>query len=401
MRRIHGAVAAVVCGALALAGCGAGSGQPAAQLTGTPVAASAGGQAPVLIQASPAPLRGDERLQTLTMAQPYRPKPPNGGTDDYRCFIVDPRLTGPAYLTGTQFLPQNPAVVHHAIFFSIPPQLAASAATREASTPGLGWTCFGGDGVNPDQTLTINQAPWLGAWAPGSREGLIPAGLGRELPAGSLVVMQVHYNLLNTPPGADLSDRSSMRLRLAPITSAKIKPLTTVLLTAPVELPCTAAETGGLCDRDTAIVDVMHRFGTDSGRVVSGLQLLCGDQRQGPRPGPTQTCLREVVTPGVVRSVAGHMHLLGRSIKVELNPGTPRARVLLDNHNYNFDNQNASWLTKPAKLTPGDQLKITCTHDAALRSQLPELDRLKARYVVWGEGTSDEMCLGVLSLTAT
>ena len=31
-----------------------------------------------------------------------------------------------------------------------------------------------------------------------------------------------------------------------------------------------------------------------------------------------------------------------------------------------------------------------------LRTQLPQLRPLKPRYVVWGDGTSDEMCLGVV-----
>jgi hypothetical protein len=33
-----------------------------------------------------------------------------------------------------------------------------------------------------------------------------------------------------------------------------------------------------------------------------------------------------------------HMHLLGRSITVELNPGTPGARMLLDQPRFNFGN---------------------------------------------------------------
>jgi hypothetical protein len=42
-------------------------------------------------------------------------------------------------------------------------------------------------------------------------------------------------------------------------------------------------------------------------------------------------------------------------------------------------------------------VRVTCTHDANLRRQLPQLESLPPRYVVWGEGTSDEMCLGLLT----
>jgi protein involved in polysaccharide export with SLBB domain len=90
------------------------------------------------------------------------------------------------------------------------------------------------------------------------------------------------------------------------------------------------------------------------------------------------------------------MHLLGRSIKVELNPDTPAAQTLLDVPAFNFDDQNAVPLAQPVLVSPGDVLRVTCSHDASLRRQLPELKPLPPRYVVWGDGTSDEMCLGIV-----
>src|SRR5687767_1621257 len=35
------------------------------------------------------PLRAGERFVDLTMPRPYQPAPPNGGNDEYRCFLVD------------------------------------------------------------------------------------------------------------------------------------------------------------------------------------------------------------------------------------------------------------------------------------------------------------------------
>ena len=32
---------------------------------------------------------------------------------------------------------------------------------------------------------------------------------------------------------------------------------------------------------------------------------------------------------------------------------------------------------------------------------IPELENEQPRYVTWGEGTSDEMCLGIVMYTAT
>jgi hypothetical protein len=216
--------------------------------------------------------------------------------------------------------------------------------------------------------------------------------------AGSQIIMQVHYNLLATGGKANGTDRSGIRLRLAPST-AGLQALHTTLLVAPVELPCPAGETGSLCSRETSIFDEMRRFGPDAGSTVAGLNFLCNDAKK-PHPGNTQHCDRTAEQTMVVQAVAGHMHLLGRSIKVDLNPKTATAENLLNVPVYNFDNQGARALATPATVHPGDDLRVTCTHDATLRSLTPSLKSLPPRYVLWGEGTSDEMCLGILIWSA-
>jgi hypothetical protein len=333
-----------------------------------------------------APLRDGERFQTITMPQPYTPTVPHGGTDEYRCFLVDPQLTQTAYLTGSQFLPQNSAIVHHAIFFRIAPQDAAKARAADAASPGEGWTCFGDAGIGA-------QTAWVASWAPGANETLLRPGIGYPMPAGSLLVMQVHYNLLASGGKPDGSDQSGIRLRLADGSRGMI-PLDTMLLPAPVELPCAAGESGPLCDRTAAVTDVRQRFGTEVSATEAGLVLEC-DHGQ-IKPGNTQSCDHPVRLAGTVYALAGHMHLLGRSIRVELNPGTPSAQTLLDVPNYNFDNQAVQPLATPVKVQPGDVLRVTCTHDAGLRHLLPALRDTPPRYVVWGDGTSDEMCLGLM-----
>jgi hypothetical protein len=95
------------------------------------------------------------------------------------------------------------------------------------------------------------------------------------------------------------------------------------------------------------------------------------------------------------------MHLLGKAIKVELNPGTPNAKVLLDLPQFNFDDQGARPMATPVAIKPGDTLRVTCTYDASLRSKLPELKPLQPRYVMWGDGTSDEMCLAIMATART
>ena len=52
-----------------------------------------------------------------------------------------------------------------------------------------------------------------------------------------------------------------------------------------------------------------------------------------------------------------------------------------------------------ATLRIGDTLTVSCTHDQSLRDKLPSFEGQPERYVVWGEGTTDEMCLGIVMVT--
>jgi hypothetical protein len=336
------------------------------------------------------PLRPGESRVTMNMATPYTPSAPTGvGTDDYRCFLLDPHLRKNMFLTGTSVQPGNSDVVHHVILFRVPPDQVANAEQLDASTPGEGWTCFGNSGLGGSAQL--DNAPWLGAWAPGGHETVFRKGLGVPMGKGSRIVMQVHYNLLV----ADTPDVSATQLRLAP-GSAHLAAVETMLLPAPVELPCRAGhDQSPLCDRATAVADVKARFGDGPGSTADLLHLLCGGP---PKPGQVQSCTRTITQPTTIVGVAGHMHLLGRSIRIEVNPGTPQARTILDIPVWNFDNQGAKPI-KPVQLHLFDKVKVTCRHVQWLRDKLPSFDGQPERYVVWGEGSTDEMCLGILQVT--
>jgi Copper type II ascorbate-dependent monooxygenase, C-terminal domain len=368
-----------------------GSGTPAADAVAPTAGGPHGHAAPPgssVPTGSSAPLAVGERFSTLTAPRAYLPRPPNGGTDDYRCFLVDPGLRAPAYLTGSQFRPGNVEIVHHAIVFRV---AAADVPAARQLDPGDGWTCFGGTGIGGDDPARALGDDWVAAWAPGGLgEERTPAGTGHLLRPGAQLVLQVHYNLLNRPAGS--GDRPGIRLRLAP-GSAALTPLRTQLLPAPVELPCPGGSTAGLCDRTLAVLDVTRRFGPPAGATVAGLTLLCRPDGR-PAPGATQSCDHRVAEPGRIYALAGHMHLLGTRITVQLDPGRPGARTLLDVHPYNFHDQRSVPLPRPVAVRAGDVLRVTCTHDAERRPQV--LPGVPPRYVVWGDGTTDEMCLGIV-----
>lgn len=373
------------------------SDRPTGSTAGSSTSRSAHPHSSTPASVSIAALRPGERWITLPMpGGAYRPQAEAGGTDDYRCILLDPKIAADSFLSGVVLQPGNPNLVHHAILYRVDPEQLGAAKAKDASDPRLGWSCFGGPGLpgNGADLGGLNSAPWVAAWATSGGEQRFAAGTGQRTRAGTRVILQMHYNLLN----GDGADNTTVKLRVAP-RGARLQPLQTMLLPAPVELPCPANETGPLCDRDASVIDVMRRFGTSSGRVVAGLQLLCDGSFTAPKAGPTQSCGRPVTKTMDLRATAGHMHLLGRSIRIDLQRQDGTSRRLLDVKVWDFDDQRATVLPETLTVRAGDRLRVTCTHDATLRQKLPALDKLPPRYVVWGEGSSDEMCLGIVSYT--
>jgi hypothetical protein len=350
------------------------------------------------LPAPPIPLRAGESVLNVAMPTTYRPNSRSGTTDDYRCFLLDPRLKRNVFVTSARIDPGATRVVHHVILFKETPAQAAEARRLDAASPGPGWSCFGGTGVSIGSggsvESALNDANWISAWAPGWGGGRLPDGNGVPLPAGSQIVMQVHYNLLNgrTP------DRSRAVLTVAPW-STNLTPVQTVLVPAPVELACAKKEHGPLCSRRAALANLVAKYGPAAGFVPAGLLLLCGQSAVSPRASSVSTCDRTFDTPTKILVAAGHMHLLGASIRMTLNPGTPQARVLLDIPHWNFHWQNAYTLAQPVEAKPGDVVRVTCRYDVGKRLHLGNRVARTPRYVVWGEGTTDEMCLGLLQVT--
>src|SRR5689334_22959572 len=103
MRMHRGLALAVVVAAL-LTGCAAA---PTPVVSANPHAGHSQSPAP-----PPGPLREGEHFTAVQLPEPYTPKPPTGGTDEYRCFLVDPQLGGATWVTGSQFLPQQADIVH-------------------------------------------------------------------------------------------------------------------------------------------------------------------------------------------------------------------------------------------------------------------------------------------------
>jgi len=319
---------------------------------------------------------------------------------------AEPKLARDVFVTGARVIPGQPSIVHHVILFEESGAAATAARAKDRASRGRGWTCFGGPnlgeltggtaGVND----TLEHSHWLGVWVPGKASNAFPPGTGMRLPKSTVIVLQIHYNLIHPPK----RDRTRAVLTTAPA-AAPLRPLETMLLPAPVELPCPDGAAGPLCSRDEAIRQEARSYGTQASYIPFGLLYLCGKQlsdypqQVGDGSSVSTSCDRTINRPLTIYGVAGHMHLRGVDISLQLNPGTPKAATLLHIPAWNFHWQDVYTLKTPVAAGPGDVVRVSCRFDNSVAHQpLVGSSRLAARYVLWGEGTTDEMCLGVLDV---
>ena len=338
---------------------------------------------------------------TLSPSRSYLPKAAVGGLDDYHCFLLEPNLKQDEYVTSALIEPQRPTIVHHVILFEAAGENATEARRLNAASGGNGWTCFGGPGLSETHPTTdsatgdrLGAPPWIAAWVPGHANNDLPQGTGVLVHAGAAIVMQVHYNLIHPAK----RDRSRAVIRFAPAATTKLTPLNTILVPAPVELPCPRNVHSTLCSRDVAVQQEIKKYGYSAGLIPSGLLYICGKSLADYPEAPASvkslgtSCDRRVNRPLRIYGVAGHMHTRGVDIRVELN-----GKTLLHIPRWNFHWQDAYYLAKPVDANVGDVIHVSCKFDnSAIKQPLVNGKLLKPRYVLWGEGTTDEMCLGLL-----
>jgi hypothetical protein len=211
-----------------------------------------------------------------------------------------------------------------------------------------------------------------------------------------MVIMQVHYNLLV----GDKPVTNKLEVTTVP-TSTALLPLKLDLSFGAPDLPCPSGVTGPLCDRAASVAHQGQEFGQSAVLAVDGIELVCGRNPSDPPAGDTTSCTTPVASSGYIVRAQAHMHLLGQSFRLVLNPGTPEAQTVLDVPDYNFHDQKAYNLAKPVHVTAGEPLQVTCTYDPSLAQQLPILRKAPPHYVTWGDGSSDEMCLGLSWISTT
>src|SRR5262249_14103397 len=125
---------------------------------------------------------------------------PATGGDIYRCFVLPTNLGEDKYVSAIEYRPGNRRVVHHLLSYV---DTSGEGRKKDAADPGQGYSCFAGPGIEIHGDL--------GGWAPGNEPSRLAEGVGRSLPSGSDVVLQIHYH----PSGKEETDHSRIGLHFA------------------------------------------------------------------------------------------------------------------------------------------------------------------------------------------
>lgn len=277
----------------------------------------------------------DEHFEkVLDVGESYTP---GGGTDDYRCFLLDPQVSTDKLVTAFRVNPGEPRVVHHVILFALKTSTAQTTAEQlDADDPGQGYSCFGATRTGEDL--------FVAGWAPGRRVTHYPQGTGVRIFGSRKLVMQVHYNLSAGP----LPDRSTVELRLVEV---------------------------GQQTKEALVVPL-----ADQGIILP------------PRQASVKT--PDFVVPNIfgnatILGVFPHMHTMGRTLRVDIGRIGSNKECLVDVPRWNFNWQQFYFFEKPVALKFLETLSLSCGFDTTTRTTTTR----------WGEGTNDEMCLNFLYAT--
>jgi hypothetical protein len=275
----------------------------------------------------------------LEMPEPYTVAA--RASDVYRCFVIPTDFPEDRWVTKAEWAPGDRKIVHHVLSFI---DTSAAAEALDRGDPGPGYPCFGGPGFAPAGGLT--------GWAPGMQPRVMADGIGMLLPKGAKVVVQMHYN--NDAPESR-TDRTRLGLHFAK---------------API-------------DQRQRSIAILNRTFT----------IPPGERRYEVRGSLT-------VPPGRdlhAHTIAPHMHLLGREMKVTATyrDGTVRPLVHIDDWAFNW--QGSYTFAKPVPLPAGTRIDMLAVFDNSAEN--PRQPSRPPRPVSWGEGTTDEMAIVFIGIT--
>jgi mono/diheme cytochrome c family protein len=277
---------------------------------------------------------GGEPDQVVKMTKSY--SVPAEGPDQFQCFVIPLNATEDEYVKRVEFRAGNPRIVHHALLFL---DTSGEARKREG-TPGQGYPCVGGPGLDITGSL--------GGWAPGAQPADAPAGIAHTIKKGSDLVLQIHYHL----DGKVEQDQSTIGLSFSKTPPTKGLTLF-VLGNQKIDIPA-----------------------GDSQYVVKA---------SGVVPMDTEAI-----------GIFPHAHYLCKDMKVDahLPDGTITPLIWIKDWDFNW--QGSYRYQTAVKLPKGTRLEMQYTYDNSAAN--PHNPSNPPREVKYGEETTNEMAFAFVSL---
>lgn len=310
---------------------------------------------------------------------PQKPFVAGGEKDEFRCFVLDPKLDTQRYLNGSHFIAGNPKVVHHALVFLDPNGEGAAMADADG-----GYTCFGGPG--------LSSATLIAAWAPGGVPNEYAPNIGLPIPAGAKLVMQVHYHPAGATAAPDATQFQMRFTKSAPEYQASIALIG--------NYKSAQASGDGLMPGPND--DGAPKFFIPAGaKGHTETMRFTLPQKLGGNPLPELK----------VYGVSTHMHYVGTDMSIQATRPAPAgddpaSECLLETPRWDFNWQRQYAYDAEIEALPtlraGDQLTMKCTYDNSLENPFVKRALLEQKLtapqdVTLGETTLDEMCLGAVN----
>ncbi len=288
---------------------------------------------------------------TLTMPEPFTPKPIIG-RDEVRCFVLDWPFEEDIFVTGVNVSPGDRSMVHHVIVYATDADNLDAIRKLEAEDERPGWDCYGSFGNEARPTAG------LGGWTPGTRGIELPEGLGRRVPANSVIILNVHYDTGTTIA----EDQTSVELMLADSIEKEVKG-------APVGNPLWLVGETMLIPANEPDTMVFYSYDPT---------VILNDSK-----------------PIELISVNHHMHELGSIGRLAILRKDGSTECLLNITSWDFDWLGEYYFAEPVLFNPGDRLYIECHWDNTAGNQkFVDGEQETPRDISWG--TDEEMCGGIV-----
>lgn len=261
------------------------------------------------------------------------------GDDEYRVFVMPTGLKEDRWVAAVEVRPGNYNVVHHVLGY-VDSSGAARRLDEKDPLPG-----YAARGTGP---LVLPSGEMSG-WAPGTQPYASPKGVGRFLPKNSDILLEMHYH----KNGRREKDRTSIGLYFA----------------------------------KTPVTERLQWLSL----VNWWFKIPAGEKRH------TVVAKHTIKNDMKLRSIAPHMHLIGREVYVEAELPDRTKKALIDIRDWDFNWQDVYHFREPVALPKGTKLTATVVYDNS--SGNPMNPNHPPRAMKWGEQTTDEMCIVFISYT--